>query len=224
MKRERSKEREKENKAREIAEWVPKTELGKKVKNGKITNIADIVKSNSVVLEPEIVDYLLPDLEEKMVEFKKTTRVVRAGRKFSFRATVLVGDGNGHVGIGIGKDTEKFPSVKKASRQAKLNLINLRRGCGSWQCSCNLEHSLPYTVEGKSSSVRVTLIPASKGTGLVCSDTIKDVLKMAGVKDVWCKTKGATSTKLNFLKATIDALNQTTRIRHSKEIEKKVTG
>ena len=78
-----------ETREAELASWVPKTELGKKVLAGEITSWDEILKSNQPVLEPQIVYYLIP-LEEKMIEFKKTTRVVRAGRKFSFRITVLV--------------------------------------------------------------------------------------------------------------------------------------
>ncbi|MCD6434752.1 MAG: hypothetical protein J7L14_04005, partial [Candidatus Diapherotrites archaeon] len=97
-----AKEREKEEL---IKEWTPKTLLGKKVLAGEVKSIEEILLSNTPILEPEIVDYLL-DLDEKVVEVKKTTRVVRAGRKFSFRATVLVGDRNGHVGVGTGKHAE----------------------------------------------------------------------------------------------------------------------
>jgi len=210
----------KERKEKQLAAWVPKTELGKKVLAGEITSMEDIMKANKPVLEAEIVDYLMP-LEEKMVEFKKTTRVVRAGRKFSFRVSVLVGNKNGFVGIGTAKDNEKWPAVQKATRKAKLNLVKVKTGCGSWECTCGEGHSVPFKVNGKNASVRVTFLPAPKGTGLVAGEAIKDVLRFAGVRDVWTKVRGATDTRLNFIKAAINALENTTKMKVSDEIERK---
>lgn len=209
-----------EKKQAELAAWTPKTELGKKVLAGEITSIDEIIKNNQAVQESEIIDYLMP-LEEKMIEFKKTTRVVRAGRKFSFRIAVLVGNKNGYVGVGTAKDTEKWPAVKKATRKAKLRLVKVRRGCGSWECTCGTGHSVPFKVTGKNASVKVTFLPAPKGTGMVAGEAIKDVLKFAGVTDVWTKVSGATDTRLNFVKAAIKALSQTTKMKVSDEIEKK---
>jgi small subunit ribosomal protein S5 len=193
------------------SEWIPKTELGRRVKNGEITSLNEIIDANIPILEPEIVDFLLPGLEEKVVDFKKTTRVTRSGRHFSFRAAVLVGDKNEFVGIGIAKDAEKWPAVRKAARRARLNLKRVRRGNGSWESTSNLKNSIPFRVEGKCASVRVTLMPAPEGTGLVAADSIKDVLRFVGIKDVWSSTRGATGTKLNFIIATIDALSKTTQ-------------
>jgi len=212
--------RAEEKKAKELAEWVPKTELGKKVLAKEITSLDEVFKNNQPILEPEIVDYIMP-MEEKMIEFKKTTRVVRAGRKFSFRVTVLVGNKNGFVGVGTAKDNEKWPAVNKATRKAKLNLVRVRRGCGSWECICGTGHSVPFKVEGKNASVKITFLPSPKGTGLVAGDAVKDVLRFAGVTDVWTKVSGATDTRLNFVKAAIDALVKTTKMKVSDDIEKK---
>jgi len=204
----------------EIASWAPKTELGKKVVAGEITSYDEIVKANLPVLESEIVDYLMP-MEEKMIEFKKTARVVRAGRKFSFRVSVLVGNRDGFVGIGTASDVEKWPAMRKAARKAKLNLVKVRRGCGSWECPCGTGHSVPFKVTGKNASVRITFLPAPKGTGLVAGEGAKDVLVFAGIRDVWTKVKGATDTRLNFVKAAIDALAKTNSMKGSDEIERK---
>lgn len=204
----------------DIANWVPKTALGKKVLAGEITSMDQIMKGNQPVLESEIVDYLMP-LEEKMIEFRKTTRVVRAGRKFSFRVSVLVGNKNGYVGIGTAKDVEKWPALKKATRKAKLNLVKVRRGCGSWECICGTGHSVPFKVKGKNASVKITFLPAPKGTGLVVGESIRDVLVFAGISDVWTKVSGATDTTLNFVKAAIDALDKTNKMKVSAEIERK---
>ena len=203
-----------------LANWVPKTELGKLVRTGKITSIDEIFKQNRPIFESEIIDSLLV-LKESLVDVKKTTRVVRAGRKFSFRVTVIVGNGNGYIGLGTAKDTEKWPAVKKAAKNAKMHIVQVARGCGSWECTCNTQHSVPFKVLGKNTACRINLIPAPKGIGLVVGDNIKDVLKLAGVDDVWCKVTGATSTKLNFIKATIDALEKTMKMKVNDSIAKK---
>ncbi len=204
-----------------LADWVPKTELGKKVRVGEITSIEEVFKENKPILEPEIADALL-QLEENIVDVKKTTRVVRAGRKFSFRVAVLVGNRNGYIGLGTAKDAEKWPAVNKATNNAKLNLVKVGRGCGSWECTCNTQHSVPFKVTGKNAAARVTLLPAPRGVGLVAGDNIKDVLRFAGITDVWCKVTGATSTKLNFIRATINALSKTTEMKASNAIVKKM--
>jgi len=204
-----------------LANWVPKTEVGRLVKNQEITSLEQVWQRGCLIMEPEIVDMLVPVLEEKMVDFKKTAKVRMAGRMFSFRVTLLIGDKESFVGLGVAKDRERWPAVRKATRVAKLNLFKVRRGCGSWECMCGTNHSIPFKVVGKSGSVRVTLIPAPKGTGLVAGDNIKDVLKFAGVKDVWCKTRGSTGTKFNFVEAAIDALNRATRMRMSDDLKTK---
>jgi len=215
-------DRREEEKQKELQEWVPKTALGKQVINGKIKSLEEILAGSTPILEPQIVDYL-ENMEEKMISVQKTTRVVRAGRKFSFRVSVLVGNKNGIIGIGTAKDKEKWPAAKKAARNAKLNLVTVKRGCGSWECPCNTQHSVPFKVEGKNASVRVTLFPAPKGIGLVTGDNIKPVMELAGIKDVWSKTRGATDTTLNFARAAIDALKNISNVKLSDEMERKLS-
>jgi small subunit ribosomal protein S5 len=204
-----------------LEKWVPKTELGKKVQNGDFKTLDQVFDSNLPLMEPEIVD-TLTQLEESVMDVAKTTRVVRAGRKFSFRVTVLVGNKNGYVGVGTAKDKEKWPAVRKAARNAKLHLVKIGRGCGSWECVCNTHHTVPFKVTGKDASVRVTLMPAPRGIGLAVGDNIKEVFKFAGISDVWSKTLGNTRTKLNFVRAAIDALRQTRKAKLSDDIEKRL--
>lgn len=208
----------------EVEKWVPKTELGRMVKNGEITSMEQIEEHNMKIMEPEIIDMLMPDLQEKLVDFKKTTKVKRAGRQFSFRISVLVGDNNQYVGLGTAKDRERLPAIKKATRRAKLNLVKVRKGCGSWECVCGTHHSVPFKVEGKKASVRVSLLPAPKGTGLVVGDNIKDVMQFVGISDVWSHSRGNAPTKLNFVAAAVDALSKTTKMKLSKDLERKTTG
>ncbi len=211
-----------ELKKKTLNNWVPTTEVGKTVKKGEIASLDQLFSMNLKVFEPEIVDYLISDMSEKLIDFKKTTRVTRSGRSFSFRAGILVGDGLSFVGLGTGKDRERYPAIRKATNSAKLSMVKVLKGCGSWQCTCSTEHSLPFKVEGASSSVRVILFPAPKGTGLVAGDNIKDVLRFAGLKDVWSKTFGNTRSKLDFVQATVDALANTTKFKVSPEIEEKI--
>ena len=214
--------REKARKEKALVDWSPKTDLGRLMIKGEISSLEQIAEKNLPLLEPEVIDSLLPDLQEKLVEFRKTTRVTRQGRNFSFRAAVLIGDYNRHVGIGVAKDKERQPAIKKAVAAAKLNLVSVKKGCGSWECACSTEHSIPFKVEGKCASVRVTLLPAPKGTGLVCGENIKDVLKFAGIADVWCKSSGSTGTKLNFVRAAVEALRNTNKMKVSNELKEKL--
>ena len=198
--------------------WLPKTELGKRVKAGEISSLDDVFKLGKKIMEPEIIDYFVPDLQMKVFDVKKTTRVTRAGRHFSFRVSVIIGDSNGHIGVGTGKNIERIVAQQKAIKDAKLNMVPIKRGCGSWECNCSKKHSVPYKITGKCSSLRVELLPAPNGIGLAVSDTIKPVLNIVGIKDVWSNTKGATDTKLNFVRATIDALYRISELK-SREIE-----
>ncbi len=205
-----------------LAAWAPKTKLGKMVKNGEIESLDQVFERNEKIMEPEIIDMLVPQLMEKLVDFKKTARVKRAGRQFSFRVSILVGDGNRYIGLGMAKDKERWLAIKKAAKKARLNLVMVRKGCGSWECACGTSHSLPFKVSGSCASAKVTLIPAPKGLGLVVGDNIKDVMRFAGIRDAWSKSKGNTSTKLNFVAAAVNALAQTMKMRISNDIGKKI--
>ncbi len=192
-----------------LEEWVPKTRLGWMVKEGRIASIKEIFDSNMIIKEPEIVDYLLPDLKHEVVDVNIVQKQTDAGRLTRFRVMVVVGNFDGYVGIGLGKAKQLRRAIDKAIREAKLNIVPVRRGCGSWECSCHEPHSVPFTVTGKAGSVRIRLIPAPKGTGLVAGDAAKVVLRYAGVQDVWTWTKGETRTTINFVAATYDALRNT---------------
>ena len=209
--------------ARVLADWVPRTDLGKLVKAEKISSIDEIFEKGQKILESEIIDSLVK-LEEEVVEVAKTTRVVRSGRKFSYRAAVLVGNKDGYIGIGTAKDVDRFPAITKAKRVAKLNLKKIYRGSGSWEEQATADkHSIPFKVVGQCGSVRVTLMPAPKGTGIAVGKNIRRVMELAGVQNVWGKAKGRSSVKLNFVRAAVDALEQTGGAKRSKDIERKLS-
>ena len=201
--------------------WNPKTDLGKKVKAGVITNIDDILNHGFKILESEIVDVLLPNLEHTLLSvgqskgkfgggkksiWKQTQKKTNEGNKPKFATLAVVGDKNGHIGIGYGKAKETVPAREKAVRNAKLNLINIKLGCGSWACNCHDLHSIPFKVYGRCGSVRVYLLPAPKGTRLSAETEVQKLLSMAGIKDVYSQTFGQTRTKINLIYACFIAL------------------
>ncbi|MDV0446732.1 hypothetical protein MsAg5_05840 [Methanosarcinaceae archaeon Ag5] len=203
--------------AYEEAEWVPKTRLGKLVADGQITTMEDAIKSRLPLREPQIVDILLPDLTDEVLDINMVQRMTDSGRRVKFRATVIVGNGNGYVGLGQGKDVQVGNAIKKAIEAAKLNIQHITRGCGSWECDCGNEHTVPYEATGKIGSVVVTLIPAPRGLGIAAGNTAKKVLEKAGIRDVWTQTEGTTRTTLNFAKATFVALNNVSTMRLPKK-------
>jgi len=192
-----------------LEKWVPRTRTGKLVLEGKIASLSEIFSKNLPLLEPEIVDYLLPNLKYAVIDRKHVQKMTDAGRRTKIQVVVVVGDESNYVGIGIGKARQYTDALAKALRDAKLNIRPIRRGCGSWECRCGEPHSVPFTVVGSSGSVRIVLKPAPKGTGLVAGDVAKVVLKLAGIKDVWTQSFGETRTTLNFTKAVVNALHNT---------------
>lgn len=214
--------------------WKPKTALGKKVKNGQITKIDQILDKRDKILESEIVDVLIPELSTDLLMvgqskgkfgggarrvFKQTQKKTQEGNKPKFATFALVGNEDGYVGVGYGKSKETVPAREKAIRNAKLNIIKIRRGCGSWQCGCHNPHTIPFAVEGKYGSVKIKLIPAPRGTGLCIEEECQKILRIAGIKDIWSKTLGHTKTKINLVNACFEALQQLMemKIPHNKQ-------
>ncbi|MFW6383469.1 MAG: 30S ribosomal protein S5 [Nanoarchaeota archaeon] len=210
--------------------WNPKTETGRKVKSGVITEIDEILDRGEKILEPEVVSTLLPDLEIDLLAigqskgkfgggqrrvFRQTQKKTKEGNKPKFSAFAICGNYNGYVGYGYGKTKETVPAREKAFRNCKLNVFKIRRGCSSWDCTCGNPHTIPFRVTGKCGSVEVTLMPAPKGTGLCVEKETGKILKLSGIKDVWSKTRGKTSSKINHIKACLAALKKltTTKIR-----------
>lgn len=220
-------------------EWTPRTNLGKKVLSGEINSIEAIFENGIKITEPEIVDILVPDLKNDIILIggsggkgggkrrtpsKRTTRMHKSGRRFRLSAMVVVGNGNGYVGVGKahGPPGRHREVVEKALAKAKLNLIPVRRGCGSWECACGTPHSMPFQITGKSGSVKATLKPAPKGVGLVVMDEMKKVMRLAGIKDVWCKSMGQTTTRHNTIDAVFDAFSRTNKFRTRPDYDKAV--
>ncbi len=216
--------------------WVPKTELGRKVKSGEIKDIDELLDTGIRILEHEIVDGLIPNLETNIIAvgqskgkfgggkrsiWKQTQKKTSEGNKPKFSTVIAIGNKDGYVGIGIGKAKETVPARQKATRKAKLNIIKVRRGCGSWECVCGESHSIPFKIEGKCGSVRMWLIPAPKGTGLCVEKECKKILELAGFKDLYSRTVGQTRTKMNHVFACFNALKKLGEVRVTEEYRKK---
>uniref|UniRef100_A0A7C2V965 Small ribosomal subunit protein uS5 n=1 Tax=Ignisphaera aggregans TaxID=334771 RepID=A0A7C2V965_9CREN len=194
-----------------IESWTPRTKVGMLVKEGKITSIDQIFALNLPILEPEIVDILLPGLKQEILDVNLVQKMTDAGRVSRFRVVVVVGNEDGYVGLGIGKARQLRVAIEKAVLDAKLNITPVRRGCGSWSCSCNQPHSVPFRVGGEAGSIEIELIPAPLGTGLVAGAVAQKVLALAGIRDVWTWTRGETRTTINFVKAVYNALRNTNK-------------
>lgn len=202
--------------------WTPKTKLGRAVANGQITTIEQALDHERPIMEPEIVDQLTDLSEEVMLiggtpgkgggkrrtVSKRTARMHKSGARYSSNAMTVLGNHNGVIGLGVGESDDTRAAIDDANRNAKLNLIKVPRGNGSWEDKGENKASIPFKVEGKSGSVTVELKPAPRGTGLVASDDVKKVMELAGIDNVWVKSRGTTRTRENLIRATFNALEK----------------
>lgn len=214
-----------------LASWVPKTQLGKRVKEGKEKDIDKILEKGKKILEAEIVDHIL-NLESeffmigqakgkfgggKRRVWRQTQKKTKEGNVITFSTMVVVGDKKGHVGIGYGRAKETLPAREKAIRLAKLNITRIERGFEDPADSLKEDpHTVPFKLIGKCGSVEITLMPAPRGTGLCVADECKKLLRLAGIKDVYSRTNGNTRTTFNLIKACIDALQKTKQMKEIK--------
>ncbi|MEK6951591.1 MAG: 30S ribosomal protein S5 [Nanoarchaeota archaeon] len=233
MKKKRKNQRIEETGIRRIKEfdkekWTPKTELGRKVKSGEIKTIDEILSKGLKILEAEITDILLPGLETDLISvgqskgkfgggkrsiWRQTQKKTQEGNKPKFSATAIVGNKNGLIGLGFGKSRETVPAREKAIRNAKLNLIKIKLGCGSWEGDPKGNNSIPFTVRGKCGSVEIKLMPAPRGASLVIEKECAKMLKLAGIQDIYSRTSRNTKTKLNLIRACFNALKQLSEIK-----------
>jgi small subunit ribosomal protein S5 len=192
-----------------IEGWIPRTQVGRMVLEGSISSIKEIFIEGMRILEPEIVNVLLPELEEEVININLVQKQTDAGERSRFRAIVAVGNRNGYVGLGAGKARQVRTAIQKGAVNARLNLSIIRRGCGSWECMCGKSHSVPFQVKGKTGGVEIVLFPGPRGLGLVASEVAKVILNLAGINDCWTKSYGSTKTINSFAFAVFDALKKT---------------
>ena len=143
---------------------------------------------------------------DRVIKIKRCAAVVKGGRRFSFAAMVVVGDGNGKVGWGYGKANEVPPSVQKAQKQAQNSMINVPVQ----------EGTIPHQIKGKFGAAKVTLIPAGPGTGIIAGAAVRSVCEAVGISNILTKSFG-TNNPVTLVKATLEALSN---LRTKEEVQR----
>lgn len=152
------------------------------------------------------------DLKEKVVKIARVTKVVKGGRNFKFSALVVVGDENGHVGVGTGKSIEIPEAIRKGIEDAKKNLIEV----------CLEGTTIPHRIDGEFGTGRVLIMPAKEGTGIIAGGPARAVLELAGLKDVRAKSLGSNNPR-NMVRATLNGLSELRSIEQIAKLRGKST-
>lgn len=192
-------------------EWKPLTNLGRLVFNGIITTLEEIYYHSIPIKESQIVDTLLKNSNKTLVEeclkVKSVQKQTKAGQRTRMKCVIVVGDGDGHIGVGAKLAKEVQLSMKGALIAAKMNLIPIRRGY--WGNKIGEPHTIPTKITGKCGSVRIRFIPAPRGSGIVGPPVTRKMMQLAGIFDIYSQSRGNSDTTENYVRAVYDALFKT---------------
>jgi len=147
-----------------------------------------------------------PEFDQKMLDLARVTRVVKGGRRFRFRATLVIGNRKGKVGVGVGKGTDVSDAIRKAFDDAKKNLVTVKM----------TKNSIAHEIIYKSRSAKIILKPAQEGRGIIAGGAVRTVVEFAGIKDIVSKSLG-TANKLSVARAAVEALGTLNQARTRKE-------
>ena len=185
---------------------MPCTKLGRLVRDGKIRSMEQVFLFSLPIKEYQITDLFMKDtLKDEVMQIMPVQKQTSAGQRTRFKCVVAVGDYNGHIGMGTKCAKEVATAIRGGINAAKCAVVPVRRGY--WGAKIGQPHTVPIKLTGKCGSVRIRLVPAARGTGIVASPTSKKVLQMAGISDCYTASQGHTKTKGNFARAAFDALS-----------------
>jgi len=162
-----------------------------------------------------------------VLDINMVQRMTDSGRRVKFRCVCVVGNRDGYLGYAQGRDDQVGGAIQKAIEVAKMNVISVDRGSGSWEDQAGGVNSLTRKATGKAGSVEVDIIPAPQGLGLAGAETVRNILELAGIQDAWTKSNGNTRTTVNLAKATFNALENASRARtpqRAREVQREADG